>query len=49
MDGIEVLMWFLISGLLWVSLIYLVMWMIIEMPVLIKIKHEELYERWRNR
>ena len=32
-----------------ISGMYLIRWLIIEMPVLLRIKHEELYERWRGR
>jgi len=28
--------------------LYMVYWLIIEMPVLLKIKHKELYKKWGN-
>jgi hypothetical protein len=45
----EWLMYMLLGSILFTSGTYLVYWLIVEMPVLIKIKHEELYERWRDR
>jgi hypothetical protein len=45
----EWLMYMLLGGILFTSGTYLLYWLIVEMPVLIKIKHEELYERWRDR
>ena len=44
-----VLFYFLTYGIMSVSAIYFMYWLVIEMPVLVKIKHEELYERWRDR
>ena len=40
---------FLVYGTLSVSIVYFMYWLVIEMPVLVKIKHEELYESWRDR
>ena len=45
----EWLMYMLLGSILFTSGTYLVYWLIVEMPVLVKIKHEELYERWRDR
>jgi hypothetical protein len=39
----------LVSCFVIISGMYLIRWLIIEMPVLLRIKHEELYERWRDR
>ena len=46
---IELLFIFLISAIFILSGLFLIYWLIIEMPVLLRIKHEELYNRWRNR
>ena len=45
----EWIMYMLLGSILFTSGTYLLYWLIVEMPVLIKIKHEELYERWRDR
>ena len=45
----EWLMYMLLRSIIVVSGIYSTYWLIVEMPVLVKIKHEELYERWRDR
>ena len=45
----EWLMYMLLGSVLFTSGTYLLYWLIVEMPVLVKIKHEELYERWRDR
>ena len=45
----EAMFFILISCFLLISGMYLIYWLIIEMPVLLRIKHEELYDRWRNR
>ena len=45
----EWIMYMLLGSILFTSGTYLLYWLIVEMPVLIKIKHEELYERWRNK
>jgi hypothetical protein len=45
----EFIIWFLLYGLMFTSSLYFIYWLIMEMPVLVKIKHEELYERWRDR
>ena len=44
----EAMFFILISCFLLLSGMYLIYWLIIEMPVLLRIKHEELYERWRD-
>jgi hypothetical protein len=45
----EWIMYMLLGSILFTSGTYLLYWLIVEMPVLVKIKHEELYERWRDR
>ena len=45
----ELVLIFLLTCFMFVSGMYLIYWLIIEMPVLLKIKHEELYERWSDR
>ena len=44
---IDWIMWFLLGGIMFTSGLYLIYWLIIEMPVLVKIKHEELYDYWK--
>ena len=44
----EAIFFILISCFLLISGMFLIYWLIIEMPVLLRIKHEELYERWRD-
>ena len=39
----------LISCFLLISGMYLIHWLIIEMPVLLRIKREQLYDRWSDR
>ena len=46
---IEYIMWFLISSLMLVSGGFLTYWLVIEMPVLRKIKQERLYKQWKDR
>ena len=45
----EAIFFILISCFLLISGMFLIYWLIIEMPVLLRIKHEELYDRWRDR
>jgi len=45
----EWIMYMLLGSIFFTSGTYLLYWLVIEMPVLVKIKHEELYERWRDR
>ena len=45
----QAMFFILISCFLLISGMYLIYWLIIEMPVLLRIKHEELYDRWRDR
>ena len=45
---IEAMFYILISCFLLISGMYLIYWLIIEMPVLLRIKHEELYNKWNN-
>ena len=44
----QAMFFILISCFLLISGMFLIYWLIIEMPVLLRIKHEELYERWRD-
>ena len=46
---IETMFYILVSCFVIISGMYLIHWLIIEMPVLLRIKHEELYEIWRDR
>jgi len=41
------LFYLLISGTALISAMYFIYWLLIELPVLIKIKHEELYDYWK--
>ena len=43
-----VLFYLMMGGMLTICGTYLIYWLIMEMPVLVRIKHEELYERWRD-
>ena len=45
----QAIFFILISCFLLISGMFLIYWLIIEMPVLLRIKHEELYDRWRDR
>ena len=45
----QAMFFILISCFLLISGMFLIYWLVIEMPVLLRIKHEELYERWRDR
>jgi hypothetical protein len=45
----ELLLIFLITCFGLISGMYLIYWLIIEMPVLLRIKHEEVYNKWRDR
>ena len=45
----ETMFFILISCFLLISGMYLIYLLIIEIPVLLRIKHEELYDRWRYR
>ena len=42
-----VLFYLLIGGTILVSGMYFIYWVFIELPVLLKIKHEELYDYWK--
>ena len=46
---IQTMFYILISCFLLISGMYLIYWLIIEMPVLLRIKREELYDRWSDR
>ena len=46
---IDYIMWFLISSLMLVSGGYLIYWLVMEMPVLRRIRQERLYKRWKDR
>ena len=43
----EWLMYMLLGSILFTSGTYLVYWLIVEMPVLVRIKKEKLYKQWR--
>jgi len=43
-----VMFYFLTYGIMSVSAIYFMYWLVVEMPVLLKIKRERLYDRWRD-
>ena len=45
----ELFLIFLLTCFMLVSGMYLIYWLIIEMPVLLRIKHEEVYNKWRDR
>ena len=45
----ELVLIFLLTCFMLVSGMYLIYWLIIEMPVLLRIKHEEVYNKWRDR
>ena len=46
---IKTIFYILISCFLLISGMYLIHWLIIEMPVLLRIKREQLYDRWSDR
>ena len=43
-----VLFYLMMGGMLTVCGIYLTYWMAVELPVLLRVKREELYNRWRD-
>ena len=43
-----VLFYLMIGGTILVSGMYFIYWVFIELPVLLRIKHEELYNKWNN-
>ena len=43
-----VLFYLMVGGMLTTSGMYLIYWITVELPVLLRIKHEELYNRWRD-
>ena len=45
----ELVLIFLLTCFMLVSGMYLIYWLIIEMPVLLRIKHEEVYNKLRDR
>ncbi len=45
---IDWIMWFLLGSIMLTSGLYLMYWLIMVMPVLIRIKHERLYNKWRD-
>ncbi len=45
---IDWIMWFILGGIMFTSGMFLIYWLVIEMPVLIRIKHEELYNKRRD-
>ena len=46
---IQTMFYILISCFLLISGMFLIYWLIIEMPVLLRIKREQLYDRWSDR
>ena len=46
---IDYIMWFLLSSVMFVSGSILIYWLLTEMPVLLRIKHERLYKQWKDR
>jgi len=46
---IEALIYVVLGMITICGSMYFIYWMIIEMPVLLRIKHESLYNKWRNR
>ena len=46
---IQTIFYILISCFLLISGMFLIYWLIIEMPVLLRIKREQLYDRWSDR
>ena len=42
------LFYLLVGGTALVSGMYFMYWMVVELPVLIRIKRENLYNRWRD-
>ena len=45
----EWIMYMLLGSILFTSGTYLVYWMVMVMPVLIRLKHESLYNKWRDK
>ena len=45
----QTMFFILISCFLLISGMFLIYWLIIEMPVLLRIKREQLYDRWSDR
>ncbi len=43
-----VMFYFLTYGVMSVSVMYFMYWLAIELPVLLRIKRERLYNRWRD-
>ena len=43
-----VLFYLMVGGMVVVSGMYFMYWMTVELPVLLRIKREELYNRWRD-
>jgi len=42
-----VLFYFMAGSMALISMMYFIYWLLIELPVLVKIKHEELYDYWK--
>ena len=42
------LLYLMMGSITLISGIYFMYWMVVEMPVLLRIKREELYNRWRD-
>jgi hypothetical protein len=43
-----VLFYLMVGGMLTTCGMYLIYWIAVELPVLLRIKHEELYNKWNN-
>ena len=43
-----VMFYLMMGGMVVVSGMYFMYWMVVELPVLLRIKREELYNRWRD-
>ena len=41
------LFYFMVGSMALISMMYFIYWLLIELPVLVKIKHEELYDYWK--
>ena len=44
---IDWIMYMLLGGVFFTSGMFLIYWLIVEAPVLVKIKREELYDYWK--
>jgi len=46
-SGLIAMFYLMIGGITLVGGIYFIYWMMIELPVLLRIKREQLYDRWK--